>query len=102
MRVARILVVDEGCFQMTRRCFVFSASIKGQAECDVRWSETGITFERFGVCVAGIAFFALLIKREAFDVALFRTLNIFRICNRPRRRFEIRIVIDRRVGVLFK
>ena len=101
MRVARILVANEGCFEMTRRRFVFSASIKGQPECDMGRSKTGITFECFGVCVARVAFFALLIKRETFDVALFRTLSILRISDRPGGGLEIRIVIDWRVGVIF-
>ena len=89
MRVARILVANEGRFEMTRGRFVFSASIKGRPECDMGRSKTGITSECFSVCVASVALFALLIKREAFDVTLFRTLSILRIRDRPGGWFEI-------------
>ena len=101
MRVGRILVANKRGFKMLRRGFVFAASIKGQPERDVRRCETGIAFERFGVGIACVAFFALLIKREAFDVALLSALRIFRIGKRSGCRFEIPIVIDRRVSVIF-
>ena len=42
-------------------------------------SKTGIAFECFSVRIARVAFFALLIKCEAFNIALFRTLSILRI-----------------------
>src|SRR5678815_992331 len=87
---------------MPRRCVVFSRSIKGQAERDMGGCETRITFQSFGVGAARVAFFALLIKSEPFDVALFRTLSILRIGDRSCSRMEIRIVIDRRVGAIFK
>ena len=86
MRVARVLVANESGFKMLRRCFVFSASIKGQTEGDVGRREPRITFECFGVRVARVAFSALLIIRDAFDVALFGTLTVLRIRDRPRGR----------------
>src|SRR5690348_1133571 len=83
---------------MPRSAVVFPASIKGQAESDVRGCEVGVTFQCFYVRLARFAFFALLVQRESGDVALLRAGWVWRIGNRARCGLEIRIVVDWRIG----
>ena len=73
MRVAGIFVSHERCFEMSRGSFVFTASIIGQTQSNVCRRKTGIAFQRFCVSIARFALFALLIKRQTLDVALFST-----------------------------
>ena len=80
---------------MRRGGFVFTASIKGQTECDVRGSETRIAFQCFEVSESRLSFFTLFVERESLDVALFRARRILWIRNRPCGGFELGIVIDR-------
>src|SRR5689334_24075423 len=98
MRVARIFVARKRSFEMPRSLFVFTASIKGQAERDVRGCETRIAFQCFAVSLARFTLSALLVERESGNVALLRARCIRRIRNWTRRGFEIRVVIDWRIS----
>jgi hypothetical protein len=82
--VAGIFITHERGFQVFRGRFVFTASIKGQTECDVRRSETRIAFQSFEVSLSRVTFFTLFVERESFDVALLRARRILRIGNRSR------------------
>src|ERR1044072_3577052 len=98
MRVGGVFVAHKGGFEMLRSGLVFAASIKGQAERDVRGRESRITLQCLGVSLARFTFSTLLIEREAGDVALLLAVGGGRCGNRARRGFEIRIVVDRRIS----
>src|ERR1044072_786420 len=100
--VAGVFISHERSFQMLCRRFVFTASIKGETERDVRRSETRITLQCFEVGQSRFTLFTLLVERESFDVALLRARGIFRIGKRARSRFEIRIVIDGGIRAVLK
>src|SRR6185369_2385096 len=102
VRVACIFVAHERRFQMFLSDFVLAASIKGQAQTDVRRRETGIALQSLEVSRPRFTFFALLVESQPFNVALFGAGDIFWIGNRPRGWFEVRIVINRRIRSITK
>src|ERR1043165_2951566 len=77
---------------------VFAASVKGQTESYVRRCETRISLQRFDVRFARFTFFALLVESESRDIALLCAVRVRRIGNRAPCGFEIRIVINWRIG----
>ena len=98
MSVARIFITHQRGFQMFRGYVVFTASIKGQTERDMRRSEDRIALQCFEVGLARFPFFTLFVESETFDIALLSARRIPRIGNRTRGGIEVRIVIDGGIG----
>src|ERR1041385_154881 len=96
--ITGVFVAYECRFEMPGRGFVFTASIKGQAESDMRGCEARITFQSLDVSRARFTFFALLVQGESRDIALLCAGWVRRIGKRARRGLEIRIVVDWRVS----